>query len=94
MNKWNLKKTKFLIATERQKVSEKEAETVRIQNVIRAKGEAEVSKIVQEKMVLEHESKKKIQEIENSIYLEKEKTITDAEHYNLLKEIETNQKKK
>jgi len=44
-------------------------------------------------MILEHESKKKIQEIENTIYLEKEKTITDAEHYKLIKEIETNQKK-
>ncbi len=75
-------KTKFLISSERQRVTEKEAETQRIQNIIKAKGEAEVSKIVQEKNILEHETKKKIQEIENSIYLEKEKTIADAEFCN------------
>ncbi len=72
-------KTKFLIATERQKVAEKEAETERIQNIIRAKSDAEVSKIVQEKFILEQDAKKKIQDIENSIYLEREKTKTDAE---------------
>lgn len=72
-------KTKFLISIERQKVAEKEAETQRIQNIIKAKGEAEVSQINQQKSILEHETKKKIQEIENTIYLDKERTIADAE---------------
>jgi hypothetical protein len=58
-------KTKFLIANERQKVLEKEAETLRKQNIIKAKAEAEVSKIVKEKEILEHEAKLKIQEIES-----------------------------
>ena len=78
-------KTKYLIATERQKVSEKEAETHRLQNIIKAKGEAEVSKIVQEKSILEQETKKKIQEIENTIYLERERTFADAEFCNYIK---------
>ena len=59
-------KTKYLIASERQKVLEKEAETNRIQNVIKARAEAEVSKIVKEKEINEHESAKKIQEIESN----------------------------
>ena len=73
-------KTKFLIATERQKVAEKEAETQRKQNIIKAQSEAEVSKIIKEKEINEHESKKTIQIIENTIYLEDQKTRSDAEY--------------
>lgn len=61
-------KTKYLIANERQKVIEKEAETSRKQSIIRANSEAEVSKIIKEKEINEQESKKKIQEIESIIY--------------------------
>ena len=86
-------KTKYLITTERQKVLEKEAETTRKQNIIKAQADAEVSKIIKEKEINEHESKKRIQEIENQIYLEKQKTITDAEYYKITKEIEANNKK-
>jgi hypothetical protein len=60
-------KTKYLIANEKQKVLEKEAETTRKQNIIKAQSEAEVSKIVKEKEINEHESKKRIQEIESKI---------------------------
>jgi hypothetical protein len=59
-------KTRYLIANERQKVIEKEAETLRKQNIIRAESEAEVSKIVKSKEINEQESKKKIQEIESN----------------------------
>ena len=59
-------KTRFLIANERQKVIEKEAETLRKQNIIKAESEAEVSKIVKSKEINEQESKKKIQEIESN----------------------------
>lgn len=60
-------KTKYLIANERQKVIEKEAETSRKQNIIKAQSEAEVSKIIKEKEINEQESIKKIQEIESLI---------------------------
>ena len=86
-------KTRFLIANERQKVIEKEAETLRKQNIIKAESEAEVSKIVKNKEINEQESKKKIQEIENSIYFEKQKIVTDAEFYKITREIEANNKK-
>ena len=78
-------KTKYLIASERQKVVEKESETLRKQNIIRAQSEAEVSKIIKEKEINEQESKQTIQEIENNIYIDKQKAETDAEFckYNL-----------
>lgn len=60
-------KTKLMIAHQRQKVLEKEAETLRMQNVIRAQSDAEVSKIVKEKEINEHESTKRIQLIESII---------------------------
>ena len=60
-------KTRFLIANEKQKVIEKEAETLRKQNIIKAESEAEVSKIVKNKEINEQESKKKIQEIESKM---------------------------
>jgi hypothetical protein len=58
-------KTRYLIASERQKVLEKEAETTRKQNIIKAQSEAEVSKIIKEKEINEQESIRKIQEIES-----------------------------
>lgn len=61
-------KTKYFIAIEKAKMLEKEAETIRIQNIIKAKGDAEVSIIVKEKEINEQESKKRIQEIESKIF--------------------------
>ena len=61
-------KTKFLIAIEKQKVMEKEAETHRKENIIKALSDAEVSKIIKVKEINEQESKKKIQEIESTEY--------------------------
>ena len=62
-------KTRFLIANEKQKVVEKEAETIRKQNIIKAESEAEVSKIIKNMEINEQESKKKIQEIESNFSL-------------------------
>ena len=94
-------KTNFMIATERQKVLEKEAETIRKQEIIKAQTEAQVSLINKEREINEHESKKRIQSIESiylflnldEIYLNREKTIADAESYRITKEIEANNKK-
>jgi len=62
-------KTRYLIASERQKVLEKEAETTRKQNIIKAQSDAEVSKIIKEKEITEHESKRRIQEIESKLFV-------------------------
>jgi hypothetical protein len=61
-------KTNFMIATERQKVLEKEAETIRKQEIIKAQTEAQVSLINKEREINEHESKKRIQSIESIYY--------------------------
>jgi len=62
-------KTKFLIANEKQKVSEKESETIRKRDIILAQSQAEVSKINKEQEINEQQAKKKIQEIESKYYL-------------------------
>jgi hypothetical protein len=44
-----------------------------------------------EKQILAKESKRKMEEIENMIYIEKEKSKADAHHYKVLKMIEAEQ---
>ena len=85
-----LEKTKLMIAVETQKVVEKEAETKRKERTIKAQGEAEVSKIEMERMIVEKEGQAKIQHIENEMKLGQARGQTDAEHYRQLKEIEAN----
>ncbi|XP_050424270.1 erlin-2-like [Adelges cooleyi] len=84
-------KTKLLIATQRQKVVEKEAETERKRAIIEAEKQAQVSKIEFEQKILEKESIKQISLIEDMIHFEKEKSAADAEFYKKKKEAEANQ---
>lgn len=70
-----------MIAAERQKVIEKEAETQKKSAVTLAQKDAEVSLIFMRQRVMEMESLKQQQEIENEIYLAKEKSIADANFY-------------
>jgi hypothetical protein len=60
-----VEKTKFLIAAEKQKTTEKESETIRKADVIRAQAESEVSKINKEREINEQLSRQKIEEIES-----------------------------
>ncbi|KAI9091992.1 hypothetical protein K1719_027927 [Acacia pycnantha] len=69
---------KVLIAVERQKVAEKEAET---------------SKILMEQTLLEKEGSRRQQEIENQMYLQQEKCRADANFYQATKEAEANRLK-
>jgi len=57
-------KTKLLIAEQRQKVVEKEAETERKRAIIEAEKQAQVSKIEFEQKIMEKESIKQISVIE------------------------------
>ena len=59
-------KIQYLIASEKQKVIEKEAETDRMQKLINTKANAEVSQIINEKKLREQKSNKIIQEIESN----------------------------
>jgi len=84
-------KTKLLIATEAQRVAEKEAETDRLRATVQAEKEADVAKIQMGKELMQGEARQKIAAIEDSVHLNRERSITDAIYYKQLKEAEANQ---
>ncbi|CAD5124136.1 DgyrCDS12437 [Dimorphilus gyrociliatus] len=83
-------KTKLLIAVEKQKVVEREAETDRKRALIEAEKVSQVSKIQWEQKVMEKESQKKISMIEDETYRAKQKAIADAAFYTKQKEADAN----
>ncbi|KAI9108971.1 hypothetical protein K1719_019926 [Acacia pycnantha] len=64
---------KVLVAVERQKVAEKEAETSKKMAISEAKKNVKVSKILMEQTLLENEGSKSQQEIENQMYLQRKR---------------------
>jgi len=66
---------------ERQKVVEKEAETEMKMAVTSAEKDALVSKIRMEQIIMEKESIKMQQIIENEMYLNREKSLADSNFY-------------
>ncbi|OIW10253.1 hypothetical protein TanjilG_28004 [Lupinus angustifolius] len=86
-------RTKVLIAIEKQKVSEKEAETVKKMAISEAEKNANVSKILMEQRLLEKDSSRRQEEIENAMYLAREKSLADADFYRVIKEAEANRLK-
>ncbi|OVA18887.1 Band 7 protein [Macleaya cordata] len=85
--------TKVLIAIEKQKVAEKEAETHKKIALAEAEKNAQVSKIRMEQMLTEKNSAKMQQEIDNQMYLAREKSLADANFYRVTKEAEANKLK-
>eukprot|EP00897_Mesotaenium_endlicherianum_P008980 jgi/Mesen1/810/ME000110S_11077 len=79
-----------LIAIEKQKVVEKEAETEKKRAVSDAEKAAHVSRILMEQRLQEKESTKRTQEIENEIYVARQASLTDAHFYRVGKEAEAN----
>ncbi|XP_069842934.1 erlin-2 [Dendropsophus ebraccatus] len=86
-------KTKLLIAAQKQKVVEKEAETERKKAVIEAEKVAQVAEIKYGQKVMEKETEKKISEIEDSAFLAREKARADAEFYTAERLAEANKLK-
>ncbi|KAG9153672.1 hypothetical protein Leryth_008591 [Lithospermum erythrorhizon] len=86
-------RTKVLIAMERQRVSEKEAETLRKIAVSEAEKYAHVSMIQMEQKLTEKDSARKQDEISNAMYLAREKSLADANFYKTMKEAEANKLK-
>jgi len=84
-------KTKLLIATQKQKVIEKESETDRKKAVIEAEKESMVAKIKYEQNILERESMQTIETITDQMHVAKERSRTDAEFYKIQKQAEANQ---
>jgi regulator of protease activity HflC (stomatin/prohibitin superfamily) len=85
-------KTKLMIATQAQKVVEKEAETDRKKAKIEAEKVAEVSKIRMEQQIAEKEAQRKMAQIEDETHLAHVKSLADAEYYRVTRQAEANQK--
>ncbi|TKC44603.1 hypothetical protein EI555_007428, partial [Monodon monoceros] len=86
-------KTKLLIAAQKQKVVEKEAETERKKALIEAEKVAQVAEITYGQKVMEKETEKRISEIEDAAFLAREKAKADAECYTAMKIAEANKLK-
>uniref|UniRef100_A0A7N2KR35 Uncharacterized protein n=1 Tax=Quercus lobata TaxID=97700 RepID=A0A7N2KR35_QUELO len=69
------------IAIEKQRVVEKEAETNKKKAISEAENSANVGKILMEQKLMEKDSARKQQEIENQIYMERQKIKVDANLY-------------
>ncbi|XP_071419738.1 LOW QUALITY PROTEIN: erlin-1 [Pithys albifrons albifrons] len=86
-------KTKLLIAAQRQKVVEKEAETDRKKALIEAEKAAQVARIHYQQKIMEKETEKRISEIEDAAFLAREKAKADAEYYTARKLADANKLK-
>lgn len=83
-------KTQLLISIEHQRVVEKDAETERKKAIIEAEKQAQISRIQYEQKIMEKESMKKINAIENQIQLDRMRSNADAELYNIQRKAEAN----
>lgn len=70
-----------LIAMEKQKVAEKEAETRKKMAITEAEKNAQVSKILMQQKLMEKDSSRMQEEIENQMYMAREKSLADASFY-------------
>ncbi|ERM99992.1 hypothetical protein AMTR_s00110p00140670 [Amborella trichopoda] len=86
-------RTKVLIAMEKQRVAEKEAETQKKIALSEAEKNSQVSQVLMEQRLMEKESTRRQQEIENDMYLAREKSLADADFYRVMKEAEANRLK-
>ncbi|KAA0184993.1 Erlin-2-B [Fasciolopsis buskii] len=82
-------KTKLLIATQRQKVIEREAETDRRKAVIEAEKKAEVSAIEWSAKLAAQEHERQISAIADATQLARAKSRADAEYYRAMREAES-----
>jgi len=83
-------KTKLLIADQKQKVVEKEAQTDRRRAVIEASKVLDVAKITMEKTIAEQEAQYTIAAIDNEVVLAREKAFADAAYYSAERETQSN----
>ncbi|CAL8072517.1 unnamed protein product [Calicophoron daubneyi] len=81
-------KTKLLIATQHQKVIEREAETERRKAVIEAEKLAEVSAIEWKAKLSAQEHERQISAIADATQLARAKSLADAEYYRSMREAE------
>ncbi|KAJ7345363.1 hypothetical protein JRQ81_001313 [Phrynocephalus forsythii] len=86
-------KTKLLIAAQKQKVVEKEAETERRKAIIEAEKMAQVAKIQYQQKIMKTLTEKRISELEDAAFLAREKAKADAEFYTAQRAADSNKLK-
>ncbi|KAG2301643.1 hypothetical protein Bca52824_030294 [Brassica carinata] len=74
-------RTKVLIAIEKQRVAEKEAETKKIMAISEAEKNANVRKILMQQKLTEKDIPRREADIENQMYLDRQKSLADADYY-------------
>uniref|UniRef100_A0A2K1ZEJ8 Band 7 domain-containing protein n=1 Tax=Populus trichocarpa TaxID=3694 RepID=A0A2K1ZEJ8_POPTR len=85
--------TKPTIPKSRQRVAEKETETTKKMAISEAEKNANVSKILMEQNMMEKDSARQKQEIQNQMNMAHEKSLADAAFYRVMKEGEANKLK-
>ncbi|XP_011302345.1 erlin-1-like [Fopius arisanus] len=83
-------KTKLLISIQHQKVVEKDAETDRKKAIIMAEKESQVAQIQYSQRIKEKESLQRMAAIEDEMHLARQKSRSDANHYQMQKQAEAN----
>ncbi|EFJ49641.1 hypothetical protein VOLCADRAFT_59054 [Volvox carteri f. nagariensis] len=83
-----VERTRAMVALERQRVMEREAEAERIKEVSQARRVAETSAIQMQQLLAEKEAQRARAEIDNDIFLAQQKARADAEKYRLEREAE------
>jgi len=83
-------KTRLLVASQTQKVIEKEAETEKMKATIEAEKQAAVSKIKMEQSIMEKESEVRSKRLEDEAFVANEKARADAQYYTAMKAAESN----
>eukprot|EP00162_Nutomonas_longa_P012309 comp21024_c0_seq2/m.44128 comp21024_c0_seq2/g.44128 ORF comp21024_c0_seq2/g.44128 comp21024_c0_seq2/m.44128 type:complete len:191 (-) comp21024_c0_seq2:13-585(-) len=91
--KMETEKARLLVSKQTQFVVQKEAETQRLKAVIEAEMRRNVSEINNQQMINEETAKQKVEEIRNKIYLEQQRTLSDAAKYAAVSEAEANKLK-
>ncbi|GIL75153.1 hypothetical protein Vretimale_7832 [Volvox reticuliferus] len=81
-----VERTKALVALERQRVMEREAEAERVKAVAQAQRAAETSAIRMQQLLAEKEAERAQAEIEDAMFLARQKARADAEQYRLERE--------
>ncbi|KAG2495189.1 hypothetical protein HYH03_006795 [Edaphochlamys debaryana] len=81
-----VERTKALVAMERQRVMEREAEAERIKAVAQAQRAAETSAILMQQLLAEKEAARRQADIETAMFVSRQKALADVERYRLEQE--------
>ncbi|CAH8391219.1 unnamed protein product [Eruca vesicaria subsp. sativa] len=81
LQNWNLMVLNVFIAIEKQRVAENEADTKKLMAISEAENNTNVSKILMQQKLTEKDRLRREADIENQMYLDRQKSFTDADYY-------------